>query len=293
LSRANSPSHPDRVVATFSIAAADPPAGEVGVAVASKFLAVGSVVPWVTAGVGAVATQAMANVAYGPRGLGLLAQGVSPESAIEEMTAADAGRDLRQLGMVDAAGRSATYTGPGCLSWAGGRAGPGYACQGNILAGPQVVDAMAEAFEAAGGTLAERLMAALEAGDAAGGDRRGRQSAALYVARPAGGYLGMNDRFIDLRVDDHEAPIPELRRILGVHATLYGDAGRGPGLAFDEALMREVGERLRRLGADVGPDAAAVRSALEQFAARENLESRVRADGRIDPILLEVLRGRS
>lgn len=283
----------DPIVATFSIAAADPAAAEVGVAVASKFLAVGSVVPWVTAGVGAVATQAMANVAYGPRGLGLLAQGQGPEAAIEEMTAADPGRDLRQLGMVDAGGRSATYTGPGCLAWAGGRSGPGYACQGNILAGPQVVDAMAAAFEAAAGNLTERLLTALAAGDEAGGDRRGRQSAALYVARPGGGYLGMNDRFVDLRVDDHEAPVAELDRLYGVHRVLYGAAGQGPGIAWDQALLREVGERLRRLGAETADDEAGVWSALANFAARENLESRIRADGRLDPILLEVLRARS
>ncbi len=283
------------IVATFSIAAADPAAGEVGVAVASKFLAVGSVVPWVAAGVGAVATQAMANVAYGPRGLGLLAQGVAPSEAVDELTAADAGRGLRQLGMVDANGRSATYTGPGCLAWAGGRAGPAYACQGNILAGPQVVDAMAAAFEASAGAgpLADRLLQALAAGDEAGGDRRGRQSAALYVARPGGGYLGGNDRFIDLRVDDHEAPVGELGRLLGLHRDMYGAAGRGPGLALDQALRAELADRLRRSGDLEGAPDESVEGALAAFARRESLEARLRDDGRLDPLLLEVLRSRT
>ncbi len=282
------------VVATFSIAAADPAAGEVGVAVASRFLAVGSVVPWVRAGVGAVATQAMANVAYGPRGLGLLAQGVAPDEAIEELTAADAGRALRQVGLVDASGRSATYTGPGCLEWAGGRSGRDYACQGNILAGPDVVDALATAFEETDGPLPDRLMAALAAGDAAGGDRRGRQSAALYVAREGAGYLGMNDRFIDLRVDDHQMPIVELRRLIGVHRSLYAESGRGAGIALDEGLRAELRERLGRLDdAAIAAGDAALGSALERFARREGLEGRVRDDGRVDPIVLEVLRART
>jgi uncharacterized Ntn-hydrolase superfamily protein len=284
------------VVATFSIAAADPTRGEVGVAVASKFLAVGSVVPWVTAGVGAVATQAMANVSYGVGGLGLLAQGLDPREVVEELTAADAGRDLRQLGVVGADGRAATFTGPGCLPWAGGRVGPNYACQGNILAGPEVVDAMAAAFEAGSGTLAERLLAALAAGDAAGGDRRGRQSAALYVARAGGGYLGMNDRFIDLRVDDHATPVSELGRLLGLHAVLYGAGDAMPGVELTPELRREVAERLgRALGETVADDDGenSLAAALRTWAGRENLESRLRDDGRIDAILLEVLRGRT
>jgi uncharacterized Ntn-hydrolase superfamily protein len=282
------------IVATFSIAAADPAAGEVGIAVASKFLAVGSVVPWVTAGVGAVATQAMANVACGPRGLGLLAQGIGPEEVLDEMTASDPARDGRQYGVVDARGRSATFTGTGCMQWAGGRAGDGYACQGNILAGPAVVDALAASFETTSGTLAERLLEALAAGDQAGGDRRGRQSAALYVARAGGGFLGGNDRFIDLRVDDHETPVPELTRLLAVHRQTWGATGRGPGVALDDALLREVGERLGRLGDLMGaPDEAGVRAGLAAFAGREHLQSHIRDDGRVDLILLEVLRARS
>jgi uncharacterized Ntn-hydrolase superfamily protein len=282
------------IIATFSIAAADPATGEVGVAVASKFLAVGSVVPWVAAGVGAVATQAMANVAYGPRGLGLLAQGLDPEEAVQELTGADPGREFRQVGVVDPTGRSATYTGVGCLPWAGGRAGPGYACQGNILPGGDVVDAMAASFEASAGTLAERLLEALGAGDGAGGDRRGRQSAALYVARQGAGYLGMNDRFIDLRVDDHAAPVGELGRILALHREIHGAAGRGPGVALDDTLAREVAERLGRLGMPTADgDGQAFGAALAAFARREHLESRLRDDGRLDPMLLEVLRARS
>lgn len=282
-----------RVVATFSIAAADPERGEVGVAVASKFLAVGSVVPWARAGVGAVATQAMANTAYGERGLGLLAQGIDPAEAIDEMVTGDPDRDGRQVGVVHADGRAATFTGPACLDWAGGRTGPGYACQGNILAGAQVVDAMAEAFEAAGGRLAERLMAALAAGDAAGGDRRGRQSAALYVAREGAGFLGLSDRFIDLRVDDHEQPIPELARILDVHASIWGTGDEPPGVPITGALQAEIAARLGdALGIDPPAGFEELGAALAEFARKNGLEGRLlRRDGRIDAVLLEVLRG--
>lgn len=282
------------IVATFSIAAADPAEREVGVAVASRFLAVGSVVPWVRAEVGAVATQAMANLDYGPRGLGLLAQGIDPADLLDEMTGADAERDNRQVGIVSADGRCATYTGPSCLPWAGGRTGAGYACQGNILAGPQVVDAMAAAFEAASGRLAERLMAALQAGDVAGGDRRGRQSAALYVARPGAGFLGMNDRFIDLRVDDHASPVAELMRLTALHRDTWGDTGRPAGLDLTPDLAQEIATRLGRiLGTAVEADGASIAMALGVWAPRVQASSRLRADGRIDPILLDILRTRS
>ncbi len=203
--------------ATFSIAAADPATGEVGVAVASRFFAVGTVVPWAKAGVGAVATQASANTSFGPGGLELMARGLSAEEALKVLLRGDEGRDRRQIGLVTASGDSATYSGPGCNSWAGGRRGPSYAVQGNILTGEGVVAAMEKSFLASTGKpLAERLLAALAAGDAAGGDSRGRQSAALLVCRAKGGYNGFTDRAVDVRVDDHADPFRELSRLVGM-----------------------------------------------------------------------------
>jgi uncharacterized Ntn-hydrolase superfamily protein len=202
---------------TFSIAAADPASGEVGVAVASRFFAVGTVVPWARAGVGAVATQASANTSFGPGGLDLMARGLSAEEALKVLVRGDDGRDRRQAGLVTAAGDSATFTGSGANAWAGGRKGPGYAVQGNILVGETVVVAMEKAFlSSAGRPLAERLLAALAAGDAAGGDSRGRQSAALLVCRAKGGYNGFTDRAVDVRVDDHADPFRELARLVGM-----------------------------------------------------------------------------
>jgi len=216
---------PEPVVATFSIVARDPKTGDLGIAVASRFLAVGAVVPWAKAGVGAVATQSFANVAYGPDGLALLADGKSAAEALAALTKPDARRDFRQAGMVDAKGRVATFTGARCMTWAGGKTGDGWAAQGNILAGEGVVVAMGKAFDTARasgeGELAEWLMAALAAGDAAGGDRRGRQSAALLVVRKKGGFQGGNDRYVDLRVDDHAQPIPELTRLLRLHRKVF------------------------------------------------------------------------
>jgi len=207
---------PDDAIATFSIAAADPASGEVGVAVASRFFAVGNVVPWAEAGAGAVATQAFANTTFGPRGLEKMRAGGAPLEVLKQLLAADDQAAKRQVGIVAADGRSATHTGTACTSWAGGRSGPGYAVQGNILTGEPVVAAMEKAFLETRGTLARRLFAALAAGDAAGGDARGRQSAALLVARAGGGYGGYTDRYIDLRVDDHAAPMTELARLLDI-----------------------------------------------------------------------------
>jgi uncharacterized Ntn-hydrolase superfamily protein len=201
---------------TFSIVGYDPKNGDLGVAVASKFFAVGSVVPWAKAGVGAVATQSFANTTYGPRGLEMMEKGASAEEVIKKLTDSDDGRDRRQVGIVDAKGHVATFTGAGCIPWAGGVTGKHYAAQGNILVGEQVVKAMGEAFEKTEGSLAEKLMAALEAGDNAGGDKRGKQSAALLVVRAKGGYAGFNDRYIDIRVDDHTEPTKELRRLLKI-----------------------------------------------------------------------------
>lgn len=201
-------------VATFSIVAGDPAAGELGIAVASRFFAVGSVVPWAKADVGAVATQSFANTTFGWRGLELLEKGLTPEEAVEVLLRTDSDPDRRQFGIVSADGQSATYTGEGCLDWAGGRSGPNYAVQGNILAGEEVVVAMERTFLQTEGTLAERLYAALVAGEAQGGDARGKQSAAMLVVKKGSGYGGYTDRAIDIRVDDHPEPFRELGRLL-------------------------------------------------------------------------------
>jgi uncharacterized Ntn-hydrolase superfamily protein len=205
---------PEARVSTFSIVAVDLERKEWGVAVASKYLAVGAVVPWARAGVGAVATQSYVNVTYGPRGLELLASGKSAEEVLKQLTDTDKGKDTRQAAIVDAKGNVANFTGTGCLAWAGAKSGKHYSCQGNLLAGEGVVNAMAQAFEEAKGPLAWRLMGALEAGEKAGGDKRGKQSAAILVVRDQGGPSGFNDRMIDFRVDDHETPVQELARIL-------------------------------------------------------------------------------
>ena len=214
-------------IATFSIVARDPETGDLGVAVESRFFAVGAVVPWAKAGVGAVATQAFGNTTFGPRGLHLLETGYGAGEALDVLVKSDPLADRRQVGIVDASGKTATWTGGKCNPWAGGRTGESYAVQGNILTGKEVVDAIASAFEASTGKpLADRLVEALLAGQAAGGDARGQQSAALLVVRAKGGYAGLNDRYIDLRVDDHVRPIDELRRLLDLHHTLnaYNDA---------------------------------------------------------------------
>lgn len=207
---------PQALACTFSICAYDPEKKEWGVAVASKYLAVGSAVPFAQADVGALATQSFVNVKFGPDGLKLLAEGKNAQETIDTLLAADRGKEQRQLGIVDKEGRVANFSGTACIPWAGAKAGKYYTCQGNLLAGPQVVEEMAKAFEEAKGPLAWRLIAALEAGDKAGGDKRGKQSAAILVVRHKGGPLGMSDRYIDLRVDDHKEPIPELARILNL-----------------------------------------------------------------------------
>ena len=268
---------------TYSIVARDAATGDLGIAVQSKFFAVGAVVPWARAGLGAIATQSYANVAYGPDGLALLAGGASAQETLDRLVAADSLRDQRQAGIVDAKGGSATFTGSGCFDWAGGRTGPSFAAQGNILAGPQVVEALADTFLGTEGPLAERLLAALAAADAAGGDRRGRQSACLIVRRAGGGYGGTNDIMIDLRVDDHADPVTELQRIYAVHDLLFGQTPEDKMIPLEE-VGGEVTERLAKLGFD-GP----IEAALRAWAGRENLEERLR-DDRIDPVLLRALR---
>jgi len=238
---------------TFSIVAFDPVNQDWGVAVASKFFAVGSGVPWAKACVGAVATQAWANISFGPRGLALLEQGADAETALKVLVASDSGRAQRQAGIVDAKGNTATYTGEKCNAWAGGVEGVNFVCQGNILAGEKVVKAMAKAFETGKGELAERLLAALEAGDAAGGDSRGRQSAAILVVRSGGGYGGWDDRYLDIRVDDNPQPIKELRRMLGTGltmATLYGASTLRMKGKLDQAVsaMEKAVERYPKSG---------------------------------------------
>ena len=268
---------------TFSIAAGDLDAGQWGVATQSKFLAVGSVVPWAEPHVGAVATQAYANPRYGPQGLELLRQGLSADEVVERLTEADEGREHRQLGVVDAEGRGASYTGSECMDWAGGRTGTGYAAQGNILVSGETVDAIAETFESSSGPLAERLLDCLAAAQSAGGDSRGQQSAALLVVEKDGGYAGLSDVVIDLRVDDHERPIEELRRLYGLHEQLFGKTPGEDWLEVDTELRAEIRERLGRLGY----------KSLAEWAGVENLEERVVGDDMVDPVVLEELRRQS
>jgi uncharacterized Ntn-hydrolase superfamily protein len=282
------------VVATFSIVARDPHNGDMGVAVASKFLAVGAAVPWARAGAGAVATQALANLAYGPDGLALLERRRSAQDALDELLASDELREQRQIGIVDARGGAAAHTGAQCMDWAGHVVGAGFAAQGNILAGAGVVQAIAEAFTRAEGELAERLLAALAAGDTAGGDRRGRQSAALYVARAGGSYGGALDRYVDLRVDDHPAPVVELARLLKLHRFYLTPPREEDLLPIDAAIARELQALLGRVGYYHGPASgvydAATRAALEQYGGVENLEERLVSATHIDPLVLAYLR---
>jgi len=277
-----------RTVATYSIAACALEAGQWGVATQSKFLAVGSIVPWAAAGVGAVATQALANPGYGPNGLALLAEGLSAQEVVARLTDADEGRADRQLGVVDARGGSATYTGSECMDWAGGLSGPGFAAQGNILVGEETVAALAATFTASEGQpLAERLLECLAAAQAAGGDRRGQQSAALLVVEKNAGYGGLTDSLVDLRVDDHERPVSELARLYRIHSLLFGKTAQKDWIDVDEELRTELAERLHRLGYQ-----GDLEQALEDWAGTENFEERVDGAGRIDPVVLEELRRR-
>jgi len=276
-------------VATYSIAACDLEAGLWGVATQSKFLAVGSVVSWAEPHVGAIATQAYANPSYGPQGLALLREGLSAQQVVERLTVADDGRDHRQLGVVDSAGGSASFTGSECYDWAGGRTGAGYAAQGNILVSDQTVDAIAETFEGtAGKPFAERLMDCLDAAQAAGGDKRGQQSAALLVVEKDGGYANLSDVVVDLRIDDHERPLEELRRIYGLHQAIFGKTPREEWLPVDSELAEELRARLGRLGYE-----GELQDALFRWAGNENLEERVDGAEAIDPVVLEELRRQS
>jgi uncharacterized Ntn-hydrolase superfamily protein len=279
----------DPIVATYSIVACDLESEQWGVGVQSKFLAVGSVVPWAEPHVGAVATQAYANPRYGPQGLGLLREGHSAQEVVDRLTGADEGRDHRQLGVVDGKGDAATYTGKECMDWAGGRTGPGYAAQGNILVSAYTVDAMADTFETnAGQPLAERLIECLAAAQAAGGDSRGQQSSALLVVQRDGGYAKMSDVVVELRVEDHERPVEELRRIYVLHDEIFGATPREKWLEVDEALERELVERLAGLGYE-----GELGDAFTRWSGKENLEDRVDGVEQIDPVVLEALRSRT
>ncbi|HEY7019117.1 MAG TPA: DUF1028 domain-containing protein [Gaiellaceae bacterium] len=273
---------------TYSIAACDLGAGQWGVATQSKFLAVGSVVPWAEPQVGAIATQAYANPRYGPEGLRLLRGGLGAQEVMENLVFEDDGRDHRQLGVVDRDGAAASWTGSECMHWAGGTTGNDFAAQGNILVSGETVDALARAFTSSEGRpLAERLLDALDAAQAAGGDSRGQQSAALLVVESGGGYAGLSNSVVDLRVDDHAAPLEELRRLYGQHELLFGKTPAEEWLDVDDDLAAEVRERLARLGYD-----GALDTALDTWAGVENLEERVSGAARIDPVVLEELRKR-
>ena len=313
---------------TYSIVALDPATGDLGVATQSKFLAVGAVVPWARAGVGAVATQAFANVGWGLTALDRLGdrgRTASAEAVLAELVAADDMRSERQIGIVDTNGDSASHTGPDCFAWAGGRTGPGFAAQGNILAGPEVVDALAETFAAGGRSFPELLIDGLAAADAAGGDRRGRESAALLVVRAGGGYGGWNDRWIDLRVDHSDDPIGELGRLLDLQHLYFDRPTVGDLVPLDESTAAEVRSILESLGAGPGGRFEAVfqpmsgprdeedaprpgvgeprelpsnwdqrwHRALDDWMAVENLEERSTALGWIDPRVLTILRERA
>ena len=281
---------------TFSIVARDADGECFGVAVASKFLAVGAAVPAAEAHTGALATQAYANLAYRPDGLALLRRGRTAAETASWLIGADDKAEVRQLGVVDSSGGSASYTGSACHPWAGGRYGPGYAIQGNILTGEDVVADMEKAWlgSSPGAPLARRLLAALEAGDSAGGDRRGRQSAALLVVSPGGGYGGSSDVVVDLRADDHAQPVAEMWRLLDLHNLYFGRTAEAELLPLEGDLLDEVHQLLGQQGfAPSGPGADAVSVALRDWAGVENLEERVRSTTAIDPVVVRVLRDKN
>ena len=279
-------------VSTFSIVALDAQNGDLGVATASKFLAVGSVVPFAEAGLGAVATQSYANTTFGPRTLMALRGGIPLELIRQAFAESDAQHDQRQYGLVDAKGRALSFTGDACHPWAGGRTGEGYAAQGNLLAGPEVVDALCETFEGTSGGLSERLLAALAAADAAGGDKRGRQSAALLVVREEGGYGGFNDRYIDLRVDDHPAPVGELARLLELQGLYFERPDEEDALSIDAKIAARLEAVLVRAGYLERADATwgeTSEAALRSLMGVENLEERLLEPGHIDRVVLSYL----
>jgi uncharacterized Ntn-hydrolase superfamily protein len=273
---------------TFSIVACDMQEQSWGVAVASKFPAVGAVVPFARAGAGAVATQAFANTSFGPRGLDLMASGLSAQAALDQLLKDDPDKDLRQVGLVDRKGKAVSFTGSGCFAWAGGKAGKGYAIQGNILAGSKVVQAMETAFLKAKGDLPARLYAALRAGDRAGGDRRGRQSAAVYAVKPHGGYGGYLDRWIDYRVDDHEEPVPRLGELLQMHELYFGKSPESERMEIKGRVLSHLTTILKQQGY-LKKETEFV-GAFNEFIGNENFEERADPDGKwIDRPVLKYL----
>lgn len=273
---------------TFSIVACDLEEKAWGVAVASKFPAVGAVVPWVQAEAGAVATQSFANTSYGPRGLALMGTGFSAQETLDKLLADDPDKELRQVGLVDAKGRSATFSGSECFAWAGGVSGPGYAIQGNILADDRVVPAMEEAFLRTNGNLPTRLHAALLAGDRAGGDKRGRQSAAIYVAKPKAGYGGFVDRWLDYRVDDHEDPVPRLGELLEMHNLYFGKSPETDRVELKENTFQQMTEILTQTG--YLKNGKGFTDAFNEFIGNENFEERADPQAQwIDGPVLEYL----
>lgn len=282
-------------LSTFSIAAFDPKAQELGVAVQSKYLASASIVPWCEAGVGAIATQAHANTSYGPKGLALLKEGKTPQEVVGVLTGEDENSRTRQLGIVASNGESASFTGEECIGWAGGITGRDFAVQGNMLKGEETIQAMAQDFQETQDTLAKRLVQSLMAGEKAGGDKRGLQSAGLLVVKEKGGYGGFNDRYIDLRVDDHKAPIQELMRILDLFY-LYSSPPSGESIKIEGPLIIEIKESLKRLGYyDGGYEKTydnALREALSAFYCSENLEEKRANEGSIYKEVLMYMKSR-
>ncbi|ALC88796.1 fimbrial assembly protein FimA [Bacillus sp. FJAT-18017] len=277
---------------TFSIIGFDPVEKEWGIAVQSKFLGVGAVVPWAKAGVGAVATQSYANTSYGPRALELMAEGKTAEETLKLILEEDKEREMRQVGIIDSFGNSATYTGSQCYNWAGGITGNHFAAQGNILVDEHTIGKMAETFTSMAGTLAERLLAALDAGQEAGGDSRGQQSAALYVVKERGGYGAFNDRYIDLRVDDHPQPIKELIRIYGLQQLYFAPSKPEKVVPVDGEIETELVEHLGRLGYFktnfAGRDD--ILKALTAYLHTENFEMREQETGFIDLDVLNYMK---
>lgn len=273
---------------TFSIVACDLDEPAWGVAVASKFPAVGAVVPWVQAEAGAVATQSFANTSYGPRGLALMGTGFSAQETLERLLEEDSDRELRQAGLVDAKGDSASFSGGGCFAWAGGVSGKGYAIQGNILANDRVVPLMEEAFLTAQGNLPTRLYEALLAGDRAGGDKRGRQSAAIYVAKPRAGYGGFGDRWLDYRVDDHEDPVSRLGELLEMHELYFGKSPESERVELKEGALAQMMDILVHQGYMM--NGSTFREAFNAFVGNENFEERADPEATwIDGPVLEFL----
>lgn len=274
---------------TFSIVGYDPQEKEWGIAVQSKFLGVGAVVPWAKAGVGAVATQSYANTSFGPDGLRLMEEGKSAEEALHALLDKDPGREQRQVGFIDANGNAATFTGKECYNWAGGVTGPHFAAQGNILVDENTVKAMADTFQKREGNLAERLLSALQAGQNAGGDSRGQQSAALLVVKDRGGYGGFNDRYIDLRVEDHEEPIKELTRIYQLQQLYFAPSKPENIIPIEGSTLEELTTHLKRLGY-LNETITEISEALTTYIHTENFEEREQKEGFIDSEVLEYMK---